>query len=521
MLKTGQNISQKQSLQQKLSPQQIQFVKLLQLPTIGLEQRIKEEIEMNPVLEEADPATLEENLQESEEKEWDDSPEAETATDSETELAAEEDPGIDPVDKNEEIDWESFLHNTEFDGNTYQAGGSGAADEEWRDLPNPYHESLLEELEQQVSLLNLDDEEMLIADQILGSLDEDGYFRRDTEAVVDNIAFNHGKLVSNSQVEKVRKMIQSLEPVGIASRDLRDCLLCQARFSQNNNEIRELAIEMLSNEWDAFEKKHFEKLKKRLEVDDETLKKMFDLVRGLNPRPGAVTSPETETRQYIEPDFEVYFEPSEKSEDGAVSDGEFVIRLNHRNMPPLRISPEYRTMWENLKKQKGNSADKQARRFIKDKVESAQWFIESIRQRQNTLMKTMRTIVELQQDFFKHGDGLKPMILKDVAERIGMDISTVSRVVNGKYVQTHFGVYELKYFFSEGLETDSGEDVSSREVKNILQDVIDKEDKSKPLSDQALANILRKRGFKVARRTVSKYREQLQLPVARLRKQII
>jgi RNA polymerase sigma-54 factor len=515
MLKTGQNISQKQSLQQKLSPQQIQFVKLLQLPTIGLEQRIKEEIEMNPVLEEADPSTLEDSLAESdverEENEWEK---------PESEAKGEEEPDIDPVDKNEEIDWESFLHNTEFDGNTYQAGSSGSgADEEWRDLPNPYHESLLEELEHQASLLDLDDEEVLIADQILGSLDEDGYFRRDTEAVVDNIAFNHGKLVSNSQVEKVRKMIQKLEPVGIASRDLRDCLLCQVRFTENNSEIRQLTISMLENEWDAFEKKHFEKLKKRLDVNDETLKQMFDLVRGLNPRPGAVTTPESESRQYIEPDFEVYFEPADKNDEEG--EGEFIIRLNHRNIPPLRISPEYKAMWDDLKKQKGNGADKQVRTFIKEKVESAQWFIESIRQRQNTLMKTMRTIVELQQDFFKHGDGLKPMILKDVAERIEMDISTVSRVVNGKYVQTHFGVFELKYFFSEGLETESGEDVSSREVKNILQNVIDNEDKSKPLSDQALANILRKKGFKVARRTVSKYREQLQLPVARLRKQIL
>ncbi len=512
MLKTGQNISQKQSLQQKLSPQQIQFVKLLQLPTIGLEQRIKEEIEMNPVLEEADPDTIEESLTETEreEKEWDN---------AEAEASGEEDPDLDPVDKNEEIDWESFLHNTEFDGNTYQSGSMAGGDEEWRDLPNPYHESLLEELEQQVTLLDLDDEELLIADQIIGSLDEDGYFRRDIEAVVDNIAFNHGKLVSSNQVEKVRKMIQSLEPVGIASRNLRDCLLCQVKLTDGDPEVRKLTARMLEDEWDSFEKKHFEKLKKRLDVDDEALKQMFDLVRALNPRPGAVSTPESESRQYIEPDFEVYFEPADKSDESG--EGEFMIRLNHRNVPPLRVSPEYKAMWDDLKKQKGNGADKQARTFIKEKVESAQWFIESIRQRQNTLMKTMRTIVELQQDFFKHGDGLKPMILKDVAERIEMDISTVSRVVNGKYVQTHFGVFELKYFFSEGLETESGEDVSSREVKNILQNVIDKEDKSKPLSDQALANILRKKGFKVARRTVSKYREQLQLPVARLRKQII
>lgn len=512
MLKTGQQISQKQSLQQKLSPQQIQFVKLLQLPTIGLEQRVKQEIELNPVLEEGDPLAPEETLQEDGEIEWEEAEENEESGDP------------DPVDKNEDIDWDSFLHNTEYDGTGYSSSSSYSArtDEEWKDLPNPYHETLLEELEQQVSLLNLDDDEMLIADQILGSLDEDGYFRREIEAVVDNIAFNHGILIKADDVEKVRKQIQKLEPVGIASRDLRDCLLCQVRFSDADDELCELAVKLLENEWEAFEKKHFEKLKSRLNVDNEELKEVFDLIKGLNPRPGGVTNPDTDNQQYIEPDFEVYYEPSE--EEGKQDEGEFVIRLSHRNIPPLRISPDYKMMWQNLKDKKGkkkNEEDSEARKFIKDKVESAQWFIDSIKQRHNTLMKTMRTIVALQEDFFKHGEGLKPMILKDVAERIHMDISTVSRVVNGKYVQTNFGVYELKYFFSEGLETENGEDVSSREVKNILQDLIQNENKKKPYSDQALTEILKEKGYKVARRTVSKYRENLQIPVARLRKQII
>ncbi|PKD42903.1 RNA polymerase factor sigma-54 [Rhodohalobacter barkolensis] len=511
MLKTGQNISQKQSQQQKLSPQQIQFVKLLQLPTIGLEQRIKEEIEMNPVLEEADPV-MEESIQENE-LNW----EKEDETGKET----EDSPEIDPVDKNDSIDWDSFMHNTEYDGTGYSGfSGSSGGDEDWRDLPNPYHQTLLEELEHQVSLLDLDDEEMLIADQILGSLDKDGYFRREIEAVIDNIAFNQGTLVSAAQVEKVRKMIQRLDPVGIASRDLRDCLLVQLKTSDIESEIRSLAIEMLEDYWESFEKKHFSKLKSRLDIDDEQLREIFELIKGLNPKPGGVANPDEDNRQYIEPDFEVYFEPSNKDDESG--EGEFVIKLSQRNTPPLRISPEYKMMWDNLKKKnQKDKEEKQARNFIKDKIESAQWFIDSILQRQNTLMKTMRTIVSLQEDFFKHGDGLKPMILKDVADRIKMDISTVSRVVNGKYVQTNFGVYELKYFFSEGLETESGEDVSSREVKNVLQEIIDNEDKKKPYSDQALTNLLKEKGYKVARRTVSKYREQLQLPVARLRKQII
>lgn len=510
MLKTGQNISQKQSLQQKLSPQQIQFVKLLQLPTMGLEQRVKQEIETNPVLEEGDPIAPEERLNENEEIEWEETKEKENDSDP------------DPVDQNEDIDWDSFLHNTEYDGMNYSgSSGQSAANDDWKDLPNPYHESLLEELEQQVSLLDFDEEEMLIADQILGSLDEDGYFRREVDAVVDNIAFNQGILVKASQVEKVRKQIQELEPVGIASRDLRDCLLCQVRHSDTDTGLRELAVKLLEDEWEAFEKKHFEKLKSRLNVDNEELKEIFDLIKGLNPRPGGVANPDTDNQQYIEPDFEVYYEPSEEEN---ADEGEFVIRLSQRNIPPLRISPDYKMMWENLKnkkeKQKENG-DSEARKFIKDKVESAQWFIDSIKQRHNTLIKTMRTIVALQEEFFKHGEGLKPMILKDVAERIKMDISTVSRVVNGKYVQTNFGVYELKYFFSEGLETESGEDVSSREVKNVLQNVIQKENKKKPLSDQALTEILKEKGYKVARRTVSKYRENLQIPVARLRKQIV
>ncbi|MEX2368324.1 MAG: RNA polymerase factor sigma-54, partial [Balneolaceae bacterium] len=515
MQKQGQKLSQKQSLSQKLSPQQIQYIKLLQLPTIGLEQRVKEELEMNPVLEEADPSEEMESLDaQQEDNEWEKlKPESEADTDSN-----ESEP--DPVDRNEEIDWESFLHNTEFDENSYGSYRGSGGDEDWRDLPNPYHESLLEELEQQVGLLELDETEKLIADQILGSLDEDGYFRRDPEAVVDNIAFNYGSLSSTETVEKVRKMIQTLEPAGIASRDLRECLLVQLELMDREDDVHKLALRMVRDEWTAFERKHFEKLKNRLEVDEEVLKEIFEHIKGLDPKPGAVSHPDEDNKQYIEPDFEVYFEPDEKSEQE--DEGEFVIRLNQRNVPPLRISPSYKRMWDELKKGDSQKKEKdagEAKSFIKDKVESAQWFIESIRQRQNTLMNTMKTIVELQKDFFKFGEGLRPMILKDIAERVNLDISTISRVVNGKYVQTNFGVYELKYFFSEGLETESGEEVSSRVVKNLLKDLIDDEDKSKPYSDQALTEKLQKEGFKVARRTVSKYREQLNIPVARLRKQ--
>lgn len=504
MLKTGQQMNQKQTQQQRLSPQQIQYIKLLQLPTIALEQRIKEELETNPVLEEGEKS---DSLDELGSEEWEE----------ESERSEE----LEPVDQNEEVDWDEFMENTEYEGESYSGGSGYAGNQEWRDLPDPYHESFLEELEQQVGLLNLDDEQKLIAAQILGSLDQDGYFRREIEAVVDNIAFNKGVLTNADEVNRVRKRIQRLDPPGVASQDLRDCLLIQLELMDGNPEGRSDAIKMLRDHWNLFEKKHFKKLKKKLDVNDEELKAAFDCVKGLDPKPGGGGNAVDDTQNYIEPDFEVYYQPTE-NENGAEEAGDFVITLNNSNVPPLHISPRYKKMWDDLKKKKNrNKQAKETKSFIKDKIESAQWFIDSIRQRQNTLMNTMQTIVALQENFFKHGEGLKPMILKDIAERVNLDISTISRVVNGKYVQTHFGVFELKYFFSEGLETESGEEVSSREVKNVVQDIVDNENKDKPLSDQAIADLLKEDGYKVARRTVSKYREKLNIPVARLRKQII
>ncbi|MDX1639930.1 MAG: RNA polymerase sigma-54 factor, partial [Balneolaceae bacterium] len=298
MIKTGQSqqISQKQSQQQRLSPQQIQYIKLLQLPTIALEQRIKEEMELNPVLEEADPDGLENEERLESPEDW--------------EEQKEKSDELDPVDKNEEVDWEEFMHNTEYEGENYGGYSGSSGNEEWRDLPNPYHESLLEELEQQVGLLDLDDTEMLIADQILGSLDGDGYFRRDLEAVVDNIAFNEGVLTSEEQVEEVRKQIQRLDPPGIASTDLRDCLLVQLEMMETDSEARNLAIKMLTDHWESFEKKHFSKLKKKLNIGNEKLKQAFDCIKGLDPKPGGGGTEVDDTRNYIEPDFEVRYQPA-------------------------------------------------------------------------------------------------------------------------------------------------------------------------------------------------------------------
>lgn len=533
MLRTGQQLSQKQTLQQKLSPQQIQFVQLLQVPTLALEQRIKEEIELNPVLEDAgaDPYDSEEDGQEPAGGEQDSG-----------ENAVAQDPsdgdGSDAgAQEAEELDWEPFLRNTEYESDPVNAPYQ--QQEEYRDLPNPYHESLLERLEHQVSLLDLEHGERLIAEQILGSLDEDGYFRRKPDAVADNLAFNHGILVDARQVERIRKLIQRLDPVGIASVDLQDCLLAQLDAMKGLHPSVESAAAMLRSDWDAFEKKQYPRLMRRLGVDEHELHRLYELVRSLNPKPGEeIGSAGGAGRDYIEPDFEVLFIP-DASRDGTThatwrrtaardlqagaidfEDGQFVIRLHHRNAPQVRISPSYKRMWDSLKG-RGAPGDPQTRAFIKEKIESAQWFLDALKQRQHTLLNTMTAIVELQPEYFRTGRGLRPMILKDVAERVRLDISTISRVVNGKFVQTPHGVHELRYFFSEGVMTESGQEVSNREIKNALLEIVQSEDKRSPLSDQAIMEALDAKGLNVARRTVSKYREMLQIPVARMRREIV
>jgi len=340
--------------------------------------------------------------------------------------------------------------------------------------------------------------------------------------VVDDIMFNHGLDLDEDDVEDVLKIVQTLDPVGIGARDLQECLLLQLKNMPDAVDYRETAIEMIEDEYKSFTMKHFGKLKKKLNLSDEELKEVFELVQRLDPKPGEGEF--TAQQNYITPDFNVRY-----------VDGEFIVTLNGRNAPDLRISSHYRKMLEKLSAQKKKKKEEEekakakpegidddTRQFLKNKYESARWFINSINQRRHTMTKVMHAIIQIQEDFFKYGEGhLKPMILKDIAEIIDMDISTVSRVVNGKYVQTEFGVYELKYFFSEGLETESGEEISNKEVRAIIEGIVANEDKSKPLSDQKIANKLEERGFKIARRTVTKYREQLSIPVARLRKEIV
>ena len=487
-------LQQKQELKQKLSPQQIQYIKLLQLNTLDLEQRIQEEMEENPLLEEG--------LDEEEQREEDEL----DATAEEMEHELEE---TDTDD--EEFDVEDLLNNTD---DLYGYNRPDYTDEEDRDRPMRADQTLAEQLQEQLSFLNLDEEDELIAEQIIGSIDEDGYLKRDAESIMDDILFNHGVEIDADDVERVLKQVQSLDPAGIGARDLRECLLLQLYRMDEDVGGRDTAIAMLEDEYEAFTKKHFDKLTSRLGVGERELKTAFDLVRQrLDPKPGEGTF--SEETNYITPDFTVEY-----------VDGEFVITLNGRNAPDLHISRHYRQMLQKLKAQKKSDeegdVDEETREFLKDKFDSARWFINSINQRRHTMTLVMDAIVQLQEDFFRYGEGhLKPMILKDIAEIIDMDISTVSRVVNGKYVQTEWGVYELKYFFSEGLETTDGEEVSNKEVKAELQRIVDDEDKTDPMSDQELADALEEKGFKIARRTVSKYRKQLGIPVARLRKEIV
>lgn len=487
------NLQQRQSLQQKLSPQQIQYIKLLQLPTLALEQRIKAELESNPLLEEGD-----------EEEELDPN------SDDSTSEADEADQAEQAPD--EDYDWEELLPDAdELYG--HKARVDQSDEEDRRELPMPARTSMAEYLTDQLSFADFTDDERLVAEQIIGSIDEDGYLRRTLESITDDIAFNYGVFMEDSDVEQVLRRVQRLDPVGIASRDLRECLLVQLDVLDPETPGRDVAIRMLEDAYKAFTMKHFDQIMKRLDATGEELKEAFELVQRLNPKPGEGEF--TAAQNYITPDFTVRFD-----------DEDFLISLNQGNTPELRISREYRRMLEQIvsdKKQgRGISYDSDTRSFLKTKLETARWFINSIQQRRHTMMKVMEAIVHLQQDFFKFGEGnLRPMILKDIAEIIHMDISTVSRVVNGKYVQCDFGVYELKHFFSEGLATDSGEEVSNKEVKAIIEGIIAEENKAKPLSDQRIAEMLEEKGFQIARRTVTKYREALGVPVARLRKEIV
>lgn len=483
-----QKLGLSQSLQQKLSPQQIQFIKLLQVPTAELENRIEEELEINPALEEGE----------------------EQETPAESENSPEEE-GQESSASEEEIDIKDYLRDDDYSG--YKMQGDGDDDEE-RDMPIPMATSLHEQLMSQLDFMGLDERQYAIGKQLVGSIESDGYIRRDLEAIVNDLAFSQGIETTYDEVEAVLKKIQTFDPPGIAARTLQECLLLQLDRMDNGHDI-DVAVgkKIISECFDEFTKKHYHKIQKKLDTEDEDfVRDAIDLIIKLNPKPGGGSTAAMVKNQYIIPDFIL-----------TNNNGKLELALNSRNAPELRISRSYTEMFKAY--DKSNKKDKnlkEAVTFVKQKLDAAKWFIDAIKQRQQTLLRTMKAIIDFQYDFFLEGDEtkLKPMILKDIANMINMDISTVSRVASSKAVQTDFGIFPLKYFFSEGISTDSGEEVSSREVKQIIKDIIDAEDKSKPLSDDKLEKILNDKGYNIARRTVAKYREQLNIPVARLRKEI-
>lgn len=487
------SLHQKLSQTQKLSPQQIQYQKLLQLNTLALEQRIKTELELNPILEEALTDELVEDI--------------EVSQDQNDDLDKDSDLEDDVYDNNEDFEAEDYMNEGELD----EIRINHSPDEDKTEPVAPSRETLIEGLIDQVHMLDLSEEEIVVGEMILASLSDEGYFNQDLEKFVKNLnTFDHIN-ISVERTKEILSMIQHLEPIAIAAKDLQDCLLIQLRSSSFDPYYTYLADKLLSEYFKDFTNKRYDAIQKNMNLSVETLKSVIDLIQKLNPRPGEGNILSSEANQ-VTPDFIV-----EKVDDN------FVITLNDRSVPSITISRTYLEMLEaNKGKRKINKRQKEAHKFLREKFESAKWFIASIQQRRETLMKIMRAILEKQFEFFEYGaKALKPMIYKDIAEEIMMDISTISRVVNGKYVQSPVGIHELKYFFSEGLSTDTGEEISNKHIKELIKDIIDNESKKKPFSDDKIANILVEKGIHIARRTVAKYREQLKIPVARLRKELV
>ncbi len=489
-----QNLQQK--LLQKLSPQQIQFIKLLQVPTVSLDTRIKEELEENPALEDFSLS----NMSEPDEQYPDKDPDDDNFS----------------KDDNEQSDFDEFnIDDYLQDDNVNDYGSrydqNGDDDEERKEMPIAIQSSFFESLQNQLDLLPLSDKDFSIGEQIIGSLDDDGYLRRPIMSITDDLAFSRNIMAEDEEVEDMLKVIQSFDPAGVGARDLQECLLIQLRKKDANDPIVKKAIKVVEDYLDEFTRKHYDKLERSLGMNSMELKGVVNEILKLNPKPGDSNEVNTKQMQVI-PDFHI-----------SNNDGVLILTLNSKNAPELRVSRSYQDMFEHY--DKSAQKDKKMReavQFVKQKLDSAKWFIDAIKQRQQTLLKTMNAIMHYQYEFFLTGDerNLRPMILKDIADRIAMDISTVSRVANSKYVQTEFGTFLLKSFFSEAIQMESGEEVSNKEVKKILEDFIGAEDKLHPLADEKLTEILKERGYNIARRTVAKYREQMNIPVARLRKEL-
>jgi len=487
------SLQQRLSLQQKLSPQQIQYQKLLQLNTLALEQRIKTELELNPILEETleDELTLDQ-LEETPEEQDDATPDEEETYDS----------------KDDEFDLEDFMNESESEHEFDRLNRS--PDEERAHPIAPQRKSLRDNLLDQLHMLDLSEDKVILGENIIGMLDKDGYFKGDLEKLTSELTLFENISVTPAEAEKVLKLIQTLEPVGIATRNLQECLLVQIRNSSYDPYYSYIAEKILSDHFEDFANKRFDAIQKNLNLSKETLRSTIDLIQKLNPKPGEGNI-DAEEQNQITPDFLI-----EKVEDN------YIVTLNDRSVPSVTISKSYLEMIDSKKrKRKISEREKETHKFLREKFESAKWFIASLQQRRLTLMKIMRSILEKQYEFFESGPRfLKPMIYKDIAEEIGMDISTISRVVNGKYVQSPQGIHELKYFFSEGLSTDSGDEISNKHIKELIKEICDNEPKDNPHSDDKIASILQDKGIHIARRTVAKYREQLKISVARLRKEL-
>ncbi|MGE0089593.1 MAG: RNA polymerase factor sigma-54 [Bacteroidales bacterium] len=485
--------SLQQKLLQKLSPQQIQLIKLLEIPTIQLEQRIKQELEENPLLEEG--AEENENLDENEYEE-----------------EINEDNLND--DSTDEFSLEDYINEEDIPSYKLVANNH-SKDDKKEEIPFTTGVSFHEHLQNQIGLRNLTEKEQVLAWYLIGNIDDDGYIRRKLEAIANDLSFSQNIETTEEELLEVLRVIQDLEPAGVGARSLQECLLLQIDAKNQDAPEIALAYKILKYYFLEFTKKHYDKIITRLNITEEDLKTAVDEILKLNPKPGSSHS-DSQSRiiQTLVPDFML-----------ENKDGQLILSLNSKNVPELRLSNAYNDLIQTYTKSNRNDrtkGEKEAISFVKQKLDSAKWFIDAIKQRQNTLFVTMNAIIDYQYNYFLDGDEsfLKPMILKDIAEKTNLDISTISRVANSKYIQTHFGIFPLKYFFSEGLQTESGEEVSTREIKSILKECIENENKKKPLTDDRLTIILKEKGFLIARRTVAKYREQLNIPVARLRKEL-
>ncbi|OFX72038.1 MAG: RNA polymerase sigma-54 factor [Bacteroidetes bacterium GWE2_29_8] len=521
----SQKLSLSQKQIQKLSPQQIQLMKLIQIPIALLEQRIKQEIEENPVLEVDDfGSELTLNEDPSIVKEQDDNEEFDDIIQdydfdefsgnikSEQEYLDTDNQEVNSVQDIYESDFqERFYDSEDNDDNSYKYNANNYShDDQTTFAPYSVKKTFQEQLYEQLGTITLTDIQTSIAKIIIGNIDDSGYLERDVIDIVNDLSFYYNINVEKTEVDEVLHLIQGFEPLGIGARNLKECLTIQLKNKDQEKQSIEDALKIINLCYEEFTKKHYDKIRKKLDIDEHNLKEAIDEILKLNPKPGnSLAETNYSDSLYIIPDFIVNY-----------SDGEFDITLNSKNSPDLKINKKYSEMLEQFSTSK--TKNKEAILFIKQKIESARWFIEALNQRQNTLLKTIYAIVDYQKEYFKDGDEtkLEPMILKDIALDVDLDISTISRVVSSKFVQTHFGTFSLKKFFSESLSTDSGEEVSTNKIKKILQDCINNEDKSSPLPDEQLVILLKQKGFNIARRTVAKYRDVLGIPVARLRKEL-